>query len=85
MPHDAKRYLEPKSYLYDPHVAYLFFACVHNYLFFVYKRNIYGKFTPENLTGLFHSVPNSKKFQGVVVKDIVSQFNISLCDDDLVH
>jgi hypothetical protein len=40
------------------------------------------EFIPEDMAGLFQSVPNSKNFQEVVEKDIVSQFNISLCDDD---
>ncbi len=36
------------------------------------------EFIPEDMAGLFQSVPNSKKNQEFVEKDIVSQFNISL-------
>ncbi len=41
------------------------------------------EFIPEDMAGLFQSVPNSKIFEIVVKNDIVSQFNISLCEDDL--
>ncbi len=43
------------------------------------------EFIPEDMAGLFQRVPNPKNFEEVVENDVVSQFNISLCDDDFVE